>query len=180
MAESHKRVLIIGGGTAGITTAAHLIRAGAAANQIAIIEPSKKHYYQPIWTLVGGVVIRPETSVRDEATVIPHGVEWLNKGAAEIDPERQMVRTTSGDIISYDFLVVATGVELDWDGIPGLRDALATEFVSTNYSYEYAPKTWAHDRKLPRRNGAVSYAVLADQVPGCSAENHVSGGRLFP
>ncbi len=62
MAARHKKILIIGGGTAGITTAAHLIRAGAGANQIAIIEPSTRHFYQPIWTLVGGGVVRKEVS----------------------------------------------------------------------------------------------------------------------
>ncbi len=142
MVETRKRVLLVGGGTAGITTAAHLIRAGMAASQIAIIEPSRTHYYQPIWTLVGGGAVRREVSVRDEAGLIPRGVEWINAGATEIDPERQYVRTTSGATIGYDFLVVATGVELDLDGIPGLREALGSESVSTNYTYDLAPKTW--------------------------------------
>ena len=142
MSESHKRILIIGGGTAGITTAAHLVRAGAAANQIAILEPSKTHYYQPIWTLVGGGVVQKEVSARNESQLIPNGVEWIQESATEIDPERQHVLTKSGKKIGYDFLVVATGVELDWDGIPGLREALNTKNVTTNYSYDLAPKTW--------------------------------------
>jgi len=54
------RVLIIGGGTAGITVAARLARAGE--QEIAIIEPSEKHYYQPLWTLVGaGIASAEET-----------------------------------------------------------------------------------------------------------------------
>ena len=65
MAATHKKILILGGGTAGITTAAQLIRAGAGANQIAILEPSPVHYYQPIWTLVGAGSVRSETSVRE-------------------------------------------------------------------------------------------------------------------
>jgi len=142
MAGNHKRVLIIGGGTAGITTAAHLIRAGAGANQIAILEPSKAHFYQPLWTLVGGGVVRKEVSARLEAPLIPRGVEWINAGAAEIDPVGRTVVTTSGVRISYDFLIVATGVELDLDAIPGLREGLGTAAVSTNYSYHLAPKTW--------------------------------------
>lgn len=140
MSENHKKVLIIGGGTAGITTAAHLIRAGA--DQIAILEPSQTHFYQPLWTLVGGGVFPKEVTVRKEAPLIPRGVEWINAGAAEIDADGRYVVTTSGVRISYDFLVVATGVELDYDGIPGLREALGTDAVSTNYSYELAPKTW--------------------------------------
>nr|WP_243665028.1 FAD/NAD(P)-binding oxidoreductase [Rhodothermus marinus] len=60
-------MVIVGGGTAGITVAARLRRAKNPP-EVAIIEPSTKHYYQPLWTLVGAGVFPPEASVRDEAT----------------------------------------------------------------------------------------------------------------
>ncbi len=53
--SSHHRILIAGGGTGGITVAA-LLRLRSLAGDVAIIEPSDKHYYQPAWTLVGGGV----------------------------------------------------------------------------------------------------------------------------
>ena len=46
------QILIVGGGTAGITVAARLLRKGYP--DVAVIEPSSTHYYQPLWTLVGG------------------------------------------------------------------------------------------------------------------------------
>ncbi len=91
---------------------------------------------------MAGFGCRPRVSVREESRLIPRGVEWINAGAAEIDPERQNVMTSAGSKIGYDFLIVATGVELDFDGIPGLREALGTDAVSTNYTYDLAPKTW--------------------------------------
>lgn len=51
--STHHKILIVGGGTAGITVAARLTRK-ISGSDIAIIEPSDKHYYQPLWTLVGG------------------------------------------------------------------------------------------------------------------------------
>ena len=51
MKSHHHRILVIGGGTAGITVAARLLRKGHA--DVAVIEPSSVHYYQPLWTLVG-------------------------------------------------------------------------------------------------------------------------------
>jgi hypothetical protein len=63
------RVAIIGGGAAGITVAAQLARRGI--HDVALIEPSSKHYYQPLWTLVGAGVAKAEQSVRDEARFIP-------------------------------------------------------------------------------------------------------------
>lgn len=68
----HHSVVIVGGGTAGLTVAAHLLRARGALD-VAIIEPSDKHYYQPLWTLVGAGVMPREKSERAEADYIPTG-----------------------------------------------------------------------------------------------------------
>ena len=63
--RSHHRIVIIGGGTAGISVAARLRRAGQS--DIALIEPSGRHYYQPLWTLVGAGLVDKEKSARPEA-----------------------------------------------------------------------------------------------------------------
>jgi sulfide:quinone oxidoreductase len=136
----HHRVLIIGGGTAGLSVAARLARAGQ--RDVALLEPSGQHYYQPLWTLVGGGAARVEDSVREQATLIPRGVRWIRDAAEDIDPVRREVRTRGGLRLGYDFLVVAPGIQLDWDKVRGLREALETECVSSNYDVRLAPKTW--------------------------------------
>jgi sulfide:quinone oxidoreductase len=138
--NAHHRILILGGGTAGITVAARLRRAGVAG--VAIIEPSETHYYQPLWTLVGAGAAAAQSTARREKDFVPAGVTWIKDAAAEIDPESRSVATASGARISYDFLVVATGVVFDWDAIAGLREAVASPHASTNYTYDLAPKTW--------------------------------------
>ncbi|NUQ77057.1 MAG: NAD(P)/FAD-dependent oxidoreductase [Polyangiaceae bacterium] len=136
----HHKIVIIGGGTGGITVAARLARAGEA--DIAIIEPSEKHYYQPLWTLVGAGITTPEESERAEADYIPEGVRWIKEFAEEIDPEAKSVTMRSGGRVGFDYLIVAPGMQLDWDKIAGLREALKTDSVSSNYEYHLAPKTW--------------------------------------
>jgi sulfide:quinone oxidoreductase len=138
--REHFRVVLIGGGTAGITVAARLRRQGVTG--MAIIEPSRKHYYQPLWTLVGAGAARVEDSVRDEEDFIPSGTRWIQDRAVEVDPVVKEVRTASGLRVGYDFLVVAPGIQLDWDKVRGLRAALGTPYVSSNYAFELAPKTW--------------------------------------
>jgi sulfide:quinone oxidoreductase len=49
---AHHEVVVVGGGSAGLAVAAQLLNQKHAP-EVAIIEPSEKHYYQPIWTLVG-------------------------------------------------------------------------------------------------------------------------------
>ena len=72
----------MGGGTAGITVAAQLRRA-ATGLDITLLEPSGKHYYQPLWTLVGGGVYPREATELDEASVIPKGVKWIQDAVTE-------------------------------------------------------------------------------------------------
>ena len=137
--RQHHKILILGGGTAGIMAAQYLRHAGQTG--IALIEPSRQHYYQPLWTLVGGGVVRPQSTARPESKFIPAGVTWIQEEATEILPEANLVRTRSG-AYTYDFLVVATGVELRWELLPGLQEAIARGDASSNYSYDTAPRTW--------------------------------------
>ncbi len=140
LTKTHHRVLILGGGTAGIITASLLRRAGQEG--VAIIEPSFQHFYQPLWTLVGAGAVAAEKTVRSEGDYIPQGVRWIRDRVAEVDPDRQSVRTESGARITYDFLVVAAGIQLNWDVIPGLKQAIERGDASSNYEYDLAPQTW--------------------------------------
>jgi sulfide:quinone oxidoreductase len=135
------QVVIVGGGTAGITVAARLRRTGTPLD-IVIIEPSTKHYYQPLWTLVGGGVFPKEASEREEAHLIPTGVTWMRDAVTEFDPEHNAVVTREGKRVSYDFLVVAPGIQIDWDKVKGLPEAIGRDGVCSNYAYEYVSYTW--------------------------------------
>lgn len=138
---SHYHVLIAGGGTGGISVAARLSEADPAL-QIGLIEPSDKHYYQPLWTLVGGGVFPKEESERPEADYIPFGTTWIQDRAARFEPEQNRVQLASGEYVSYDYLVVALGIQLDWDRVKGLKEALGTQNVCSNYSYPHSEYTW--------------------------------------
>ncbi|MCS7067870.1 MAG: FAD/NAD(P)-binding oxidoreductase [Meiothermus sp.] len=142
----HHKILIVGGGTAGLTVAAQLSHKGV--EDVAVLEPSEKHYYQAVWTLVGAGAYHPEASVRPQEKLIPRGVRWIQDYAQEIDPERQVVRTLNGREIGYDFLVVAAGIQLDWHRIEGLEETLGKNGVSSNYRFDLAPKTWAFIQQL--------------------------------
>lgn len=139
--SSHYDILIIGGGTAGLTVAAQL-RNLPQPPSVGIIEPSDKHYYQPLWTLVGGGVFAKEASMREQADYIPDGADWIRDHAARFDPEHNLVLTRSGQKISYEILVVAPGMQLDWNKIKGLDEAMGKDGVCSNYSYATVDSTW--------------------------------------
>lgn len=141
--QDHYRVVVVGGGTGGLMVAAQL-RNRPNPPEVAIIEPSAKHYYQPLWTLVGGGVFPREESERDEAEFIPPGATWLQDAAASFDPAQRTVTTAGGRTIGYDQLVVAPGVQLDWEKIPGLAETVGRPGtgVVSNYGYDLVPATW--------------------------------------
>lgn len=139
--SEHHKILIVGGGTAGISVAHRLMRAIGNVG-IAIIEPSEKHYYQPLWTLVGAGVFPKEESERDEYSLIPSGVKWIKERVVDVKPERSVVKLEGGLEVSYDYLVMATGLQLDWHKIKGLPESLGKDGVCSNYCYSLVEKTW--------------------------------------
>jgi sulfide:quinone oxidoreductase len=146
---SHHQVVIVGGGAAGISVAARLKIADPSL-EIAIIEPSEKHYYQPLWTLVGGGMFKPEDSAREEADLIPPGVTWIKDYADGFAPAANSISTRQGEIVTYDYLVAAPGIQVNWDQVQGLREAIGQEGVCSNYSIESVGSTWKFVRSLKR------------------------------
>lgn len=125
-------VLIIGGGTGGIMTAAQMRKKNKRL-RIAIIDPSKDHWYQPAWTLVGAGAFSMKATRRDERDQIPEGVDWIQEAVESFDPESNAVSTASGKRFTYGHLIVTPGIKLDIDALPGLREALQTDSVCSNY-----------------------------------------------
>lgn len=153
--ERHFQVLIIGAGTAGISVAARLRRAGV--ERIGILDPSGVHYYQPLWTLIGGGCAPARASHRPMASVIPDGVDWVETSAVAVDPEAHTVACADGGTIGYDYLVACPGIQLDWDRIPGMAEALNTPAVSSNYRFDLTGKTWAAIQGL--RSGTAVFTM---------------------
>ena len=144
---THFQVLIIGGGNAGISTAAQLLRKKKDL-QIAVIEPCDKHYYQPAWTLVGAGVFDINKTIRSEASVIPENVTWLKEAASYFDPGKNTVITADGNVYSYEYLIVAPGIQLNWNAVKGLRETIGKNGVTSNYSFDYAPYTFECLKKI--------------------------------
>lgn len=152
----HHQIVVVGGGVAGITVAAQLLKKKQSCD-VAIIEPSDKHYYQPGWTLVGGGELKIENTVREEKTLIPQGTTWIQDYVIKLDPDHNAVITKNGIQIQYDYLIVCPGIQIDWHRIKGLKEALGKNGVTSNYSPHLAPYTWELIQNFSGGNAIFTY-----------------------
>ncbi|MDD2876078.1 MAG: FAD/NAD(P)-binding oxidoreductase [Acidiphilium sp.] len=133
-------ILIIGGGSAGLTVAAML--RGKVKGSIAIVDPTDTNAYQPGWTMVGAGVFNLAQTIKPEAALIPKGVEWIKKPAASFDPDHNRVALADGTQLGYRFLIVCPGLQLDWGKIEGLTETIGKNGVCSNYRGDLAAYTW--------------------------------------
>lgn len=137
----HSRFLIVGGGTGGIMAAARLKRL-FSPNSITIIEPSDTHYYQPLWTLVGGGVTNKESSRKPMSDVIPSGVEWIKNHVTELNPENNSIKLSNDQVYTYDYLILCPGLIVDFKKIKGLEGNLGKNGLCSIYDYHQAEITF--------------------------------------
>ncbi|KAI0227991.1 hypothetical protein L0F63_006512 [Massospora cicadina] len=145
------KCLIIGGGSAGIGVSATLARSGNLES-ITVVDPSPVHSYQPLWTFVGAGLKPLAESQKPMSEVIPPKVQWIKEKAVLIEPRFNRVVLGSGRKLRYEYLVVAPGIELRWDKVAGLEDALGRDGVTSNYSDKYVEKTWEFLQKAKGGN----------------------------
>jgi sulfide:quinone oxidoreductase len=141
--NSAARIVIAGAGAAGLAAAAQLASRLDGA-QITLLDARKEHFYQPGFTLVAGGIKQSSYVVSTTREYVPGGVELVEERVAEFDPEGNKVVTESGKSYPYDFLIVATGLKLDYAAIAGMD----TEQIGNNglgsiyHSPAKAEATW--------------------------------------
>ncbi|XP_034032128.1 sulfide:quinone oxidoreductase, mitochondrial isoform X2 [Thalassophryne amazonica] len=155
-AKEHYKMLVLGGGSGGISMSARMKRKLGAEN-VAVVEPSEMHYYQPLWTLVGAGAKPLASSGRRTVSVMPSGVKWVKSRVQEINPDTNTVRTDNGTEISYEYLIVALGLQLHYEKIKGLPEGFEHPKIGSNYSIQTVEKTWKALQNFKEGNAVFSF-----------------------
>ncbi|NNG09102.1 MAG: NAD(P)/FAD-dependent oxidoreductase [Arenibacter sp.] len=151
--KTHYQILIIGGGTGGIMTAAQLLKKDKNLD-IGLIEPADTHYYQPAWTLVGAGTYDYNKTAKPMARVMPKGVHWIRDYATALNPDKNEVATENKGNLTYDYLVVAPGLVNDTSLLEGLTEAIDKGVVCSNYT---DPKhTWEVLKNFKGKNAVFT------------------------
>lgn len=141
MSEQHTSILIVGGGAAGVSVANSLRRKNKTL-EITLVEPSEQHYYQPGFTIIGAGAYTLKQATRHQADLIHSSINWVKEYAESFQPDNNRITLQSGQTLSYDYLVVCPGLQIDYDKIEGLTDTLGKNGVCCNYSVDHVEYTW--------------------------------------
>ncbi|XP_045535608.1 sulfide:quinone oxidoreductase, mitochondrial [Papilio machaon] len=161
------KLLVVGGGSGGCTIAAKFAKR-LKKDSVIVLEPSTKHYYQPLFTLVGAGVKPVSATCRSEKSVLPAAAKWIRDSAQSIDADNCHVTTVNGDVINYEYIVIAVGLNNDYSKVPGLREALQDENsgVSTIFDAAYCEKTWRDMQRFKGGNAIFTYPNSPIKCPG--------------
>ena len=160
MMDKHHEVLIIGGGNAGVSLAARLLRKSKI--DVAVIEPKSVHYYQPLYSHVAGGAARMSETTRSQKSVMPRNAHWIQDRVTDILPAENLVTLSDGSRLGYGQLVVCPGLQLDFDAVPGLPEAMDGVHGTSDYAHDMVVGTWELIQKM------TSGTVVFTQPPGAA------------
>ncbi|XP_067929168.1 sulfide:quinone oxidoreductase, mitochondrial-like [Watersipora subatra] len=165
--KSSYKCVILGGGSGGCAMAAKMTRKFGKGN-VAVVEPHDIHYYQAMFTLVGSGHKSLTQAARPMGKSLPRDAKWIKDSVASVEPDSNTVVTSSGLKLEYDMLIVAVGVQLNFDKISGSLEALESDpRVCSNFSANYVNKTHKAFQAFPKGGTAIfTMPPLPIKCPG--------------
>ena len=177
-AGSKARVVIVGGGFAGLYTALALAQKPGHP-PILLIEPNERFLFLPLlYELLSGELRRWEIAPRYDRLLASQGVAWLKDRVTAIDTDRRRLRTASGQEHSYGRLVLATGSQLNTFGIPGVSEhALSFRSLEDVDRLQTLIETLRRDRRPLQRLAIVGAGASGVEL-ACKVADLLDGAAV--
>ncbi len=144
-----KKILILGGGTAGTMMANKFFKVLDRQEwEITVVDQHKTHYYQPGFLFIPFGIYNKSDVIKPKGNFFPSGVKVVYQEIDRIDGDSNKVFLMDGSTLSYDYMIIATGTQTRPDETPGLLGELWYKSIFDFYTIEGAValqrffKTW--------------------------------------
>lgn len=158
-AQTSARVVVIGGGFAGATCARQLHRAGL---KVTLVEPSAAYVSCPFSNAVLGGLRELKDQTFTYEALAREGIVIAQLEAKAIDGNARRVTLGDGASLSYDRLVLAPGIDIRFDGLPGY-DQAASEVLP--HAWKAGPQTTLLRRQLESMDDGGTVVISAPNNP---------------
>lgn len=155
--DAKVRVVVVGGGAAGLCMAVRLVRCLPRA-AITLFDSADKQFYQPGFTLIAAGVYKPNDVWKRQAACIPKGVTWIPRNVVAVDPVKKRVTAEGGESADYDFLVLTPGLQVNWNLVEGIsRRALGEGNAHCIYDFKGAQRMAEAMRTFAAKGGKAVF-----------------------
>jgi NADPH-dependent 2,4-dienoyl-CoA reductase/sulfur reductase-like enzyme len=163
IAQAKPKVVVVGGGPGGATAAKYVALDSGNAIDVTLVEPAKQFvtcFHSNLY--LGG--FRDFASITHSYANLAkkHGIKFANTGAAAIDRDKKLVRLANGASINYDRLVLAPGIDLKFDSVPGYSEAASQQMP---HAWKAGPQTQLLKKQLDALKDGALIVMVAPPNP---------------
>ncbi|MEN8194155.1 MAG: FAD/NAD(P)-binding oxidoreductase [Bacteroidota bacterium] len=134
-----KKLLILGAGTAGTMMVNKFVNELESSEwSITIVDQYETHYYQPGFLFIPFGIYNKNDVIKPKRDFFPSGVEVIMSGIDQIEPKENRVLLSNNQVLTYDYLVIATGAKIRPEETEGMTDELWYKNIFDFYTIEGA------------------------------------------
>ncbi|MDH3788826.1 MAG: NAD(P)/FAD-dependent oxidoreductase [Xanthomonadales bacterium] len=114
-------IVVLGGGIGGLSAAFELKDELGGSHEIILVSDQEHFEFTPSNPWVAVKWRKPEAIRLDLNELMPkHGIRFIGTAVKKVQPESHSLLLENDELVSYNYLVIASGPRLAFDEIPGL------------------------------------------------------------
>ena len=144
LGQAKPKVVVIGGGPGGATVAKYVAKDGGV--DVTLVEPLRQFttcFHSNLY--VGGIRTWELITHSYDKLASKYGIKHVRQAAQAVDREKRTVRLANGTVLSYDRLLIAPGIDLKFDSVPGYSEAASEKMP---HAWKAGPQTQLLKRQL--------------------------------
>jgi sulfide dehydrogenase [flavocytochrome c] flavoprotein subunit len=160
-AQAKPKVVVVGGGPGGATVAKYVAKDGGI--DVTLVEPARRFttcFHSNLY--VGGFKTWEELTHSYDKITKAYGIKHLRQKASAVDREKKLVKFASGRTLNFDRLVLAPGIDIKFDSVPGYSEEVSKKLP---HAWQAGPQTQLLKRQLNALSDGATIVMIAPPNP---------------